>query len=164
MTPELLDAMQKLGPLDKTEQTRLPTSPLMELNERGSFPIKNPDGMDAVPTIEEPKRALPKAREAVREEFLETEWRELVAPAGSGRLSEAQAVDLFECIRDDARKASSSPPSSSASSNASLALSVGIDEEVLKTLLKFCSAPHISTDSSTDEKFGSWIPKMERPE
>lgn len=159
MSSELLNILNKLGPIEKMEQTRLPTSPLsgdVDLSgDQGAHVIRHERLEAGVVDSEEAKRTLPMARHAIREDALEEDWREAVAAPGSGRLTEVQVLELFEHIRDDANESSSS---------SSLALKFGLDEETLTVLRAFCASPHVSEDSKTGESFGTWAPRVVRPE
>ena len=156
MAPDLLKALVDVGPLEKRVQTSMPTSPDMEDIIKHSAhavrfqQLQELERLEKAETAEadaEAKRALPKHRQSQSDEDMESEWRSTKASTGSGKLSESQALELFNSHRDD-------EPHPGA-----LADTFGLDEAVVKTLLLNYGAPHLRFDANNDIYRGTWNPR-----
>ena len=172
MHDELLSALNELGPLDKVEQTRMPTSPLnisdkeresahyvryqrmMEAQEEEQKRLEERRGGKAAARR---KRALPADRSAVREEATVEVWKVATAPVGSGLLSERQAENLFSEWRTKHNGMRS--PVTHEEDVAKFSKSFGLDEATFATLVKHFASPHLAMDKRTDMILGTWEPR-----
>jgi len=100
-------------------------------------------------------RALPVAREAVREEGRVEEWQSAVAARGSGKLSEVQLGDLLGKWRD----ATASGGGSSAATVRSLAAEFELDASTVALVTAHAAAPHLGFDKRAGGDYGTWAPK-----
>jgi hypothetical protein len=155
MADPLLEAMQELGPLEKTTYTTQPTSPLSGDEKRLLSAIEVRHGRTVTAEAAEEQRDRPVSREAVRSEDQEEEWRAERAEEGSGRLSEVQAQDLLAL-----RRGEDGVGGDTGASVADLAGMFKLDLATVEAIVATVAAPHYSYDKREGIERGTREPRM----
>ena len=145
MSPELLQKMQELGPLEKSTYTKQPTSPLSSSDARLLSAIEVRYQRTVTADAAEDEREMPQMRKAVHSSDQEEEWRQERAEVG--RLSEIQAIDFFNQRRDNAASAQD------------LASMFSLDVADTETLLQSVSAPYFNYDKRAGIERGTREPR-----
>lgn len=176
MDADLLAQFKAWGPLVKTEQTKMPVSPLHinEVEAKSAAATRyyrelaalaaeaeagQAEGVHAglksqmkskgkAPAAGLPKRALPSDRAAVREADTVVEWR-AAKSAAPGRVSESQLAALLGQRRDDPL-----------ADPAALAAAFDLPASAVQGLFAHLAAPHLAFDHQTEMDFGTWAPRV----